>query len=297
MDSKLTGKQRQALRNQLERELIRSKRPRMDPQPAPPLNPRFPDMVTLGELQVGDRFRLHTPETGDDCGGTGVLLRKGTGSADVKLDRDTKEVVFRETSGAIRTFPAKTTQVTQWSLGTFVHKLGRDERVANKLVRPAITNAKQESEDAMQDNKEKSTMSTSTPTTKTKTATKATVKPPVKQATADKAANGKPAIQAVVKAAPASPASKPVAVPTPKAAPKAAAKPAPESKLNPCGCGCGEQVKRAFKQGHDARYYGWLKKVGDGRMQFQELPKSVQASLKDLSGAKKALAAHLANHK
>lgn len=59
-----------------------------------------------------------------------------------------------------------------------------------------------------------------------------------------------------------------------KAAPKT--KKSSDSKLTPCGCGCGETVARKFAVGHDARFHGQLKRVADGRMKLSELPAAVR---------------------
>lgn len=65
------------------------------------------------------------------------------------------------------------------------------------------------------------------------------------------------------------------------------------TKDNDCKCGCGNKTGGNFAVGHDARYYGWLKKIVAGEKDFKELPKSVQADLKDLRGVKASLAAHV----
>lgn len=62
--------------------------------------------------------------------------------------------------------------------------------------------------------------------------------------------------------------------------------------LKPCGCGCGEKVTRTFRPGHDARYYGWLKRVANGKMGYSELAKFVRLQLKDVAAVKAALKAH-----
>lgn len=84
-----------------------------------------------------------------------------------------------------------------------------------------------------------------------------------------------------------------------KAAPsksKAKAKPAAKAKvaktLNPCGCGCGDKVTGRFRQGHDARYYSILKKVGRGEMKISEMPKLMQETVKTVAAANKLVAEH-----
>lgn len=61
---------------------------------------------------------------------------------------------------------------------------------------------------------------------------------------------------------------------------------------NECLCACGGITGGRFVPGHDARYYGWLKKVVANTMEFKELPKPVQKLLVDIKGVKKALAEH-----
>jgi uncharacterized membrane protein len=97
-------------------------------------------------------------------------------------------------------------------------------------------------------------------------------------------------------------ASTAAAAPAGKAKAKAKGKPMSEetkkklreaakrSKDNDCKCGCGNKTGGTFSVGHDARYYGWLKKVAGGTMEFKELPASVRKDLVDVKGAKAALA-------
>lgn len=64
--------------------------------------------------------------------------------------------------------------------------------------------------------------------------------------------------------------------------------------MSACRCGCGGQTGGTFCPGHDARYFGWLKKVSGGTMEFKELPKHLQKEFVDVKGVKKALVA--SNH-
>lgn len=69
-----------------------------------------------------------------------------------------------------------------------------------------------------------------------------------------------------------------------------AVKKEPENK---CGCGCGTMVMRTFAQGHDARFYGWAKKIAAGTLDPKDLPNAAaKAALKDKAAARKALANH-----
>lgn len=52
---------------------------------------------------------------------------------------------------------------------------------------------------------------------------------------------------------------------------KAGAREKAPRTVRKCGCGCGEETMSYFVPGHDARYKGWLKKVGDGRLSLDEL--------------------------
>lgn len=60
----------------------------------------------------------------------------------------------------------------------------------------------------------------------------------------------------------------------------------------PCACACGTATGGRFAPGHDARYFGWLKKIAAGTKEFKELPKAVQKVLVDVKGVKKELAGH-----
>jgi hypothetical protein len=80
--------------------------------------------------------------------------------------------------------------------------------------------------------------------------------------------------------------SKPMSEET-KAKLRAASK---RDKSNPCRCGCGELTGGTFRPGHDARYYGWLKKVASGEQEFKTLPNHLKKEFVDVKGVKAALA-------
>jgi hypothetical protein len=46
-----------------------------------------------------------------------------------------------------------------------------------------------------------------------------------------------------------------------------------------CSCGCGEMCKpkRTFRQGHDARFHGRVRKLTDGRLIMADLKEMVEA--------------------
>lgn len=56
---------------------------------------------------------------------------------------------------------------------------------------------------------------------------------------------------------------------------KASAKPKAAKTVRECGCGCKGETTSYFVPGHDARFKGWIKKVGDGRMSLDELKKAM----------------------
>lgn len=86
--------------------------------------------------------------------------------------------------------------------------------------------------------------------------------------------------------------AKPAAKPGKTAKPAKPAKEKEKPSLKPCGCGCGEQVTRRFKPGHDARFYGWLRKVADGRMKFEELSPFVRKQVGDIKAVKALVKEH-----
>lgn len=78
-----------------------------------------------------------------------------------------------------------------------------------------------------------------------------------------------------------------------KPAPKAKKEPkGPRERNNDCLCACGGKTGGRFVPGHDARYFGWLKKVVAKEKEFSSLPASVRKALVDVKGAKAALAKH-----
>lgn len=116
----------------------------------------------------------------------------------------------------------------------------------------------------------------------------------VKEAIEAKTRKGEPVKQSMsFKPADFQPESKEDTVAKTKANGKAKkAKVAAEAE-NKCGCGCGTMVRRTFAQGHDARFYGWAKKVVSGDLDPKDLPNATaKAQLKDKGAAKRVLAAH-----
>lgn len=77
---------------------------------------------------------------------------------------------------------------------------------------------------------------------------------------------------------------------------KAKIKGATPKDPKPCRCRCGELVNRDFKPGHDARYYGWMKKVVDGKMKFSELHPDIRKEVKTVEGAKAMYESHHKKH-
>lgn len=149
--------------------------------------------------------------------------------------------------------------------------LRREEWSAGTLVRPLA----EEDEDGMSDNplvEDASSGSATVSNIKDKVAK-------MKDRAATKGAsggNGK-----------AASAKKPMSAET-KAKLRSASK---AEKNNDCRCGCGSKTGGTFATGHDARYYGWLKKVIAGSMEFKELPRHLQKEFVDVKGVKKSFAA------
>lgn len=77
-----------------------------------------------------------------------------------------------------------------------------------------------------------------------------------------------------------------------EAKPKAVKTPKAPKVLNSCKCGCGEKVTGNFRQGHDARYFGLLKKVVREILPFNQLPKAMQNEAENVAGCKRLLGKH-----
>jgi hypothetical protein len=58
--------------------------------------------------------------------------------------------------------------------------------------------------------------------------------------------------------------------------------------LGECACGCGETLlsaKRAFRQGHDARFHGWGKRIASGDLDPATIPASARKLFTLVNGA------------
>ncbi len=72
--------------------------------------------------------------------------------------------------------------------------------------------------------------------------------------------------------------------------PKAAkTKKGPRERNNKCRCQCGTLTGGTFAPGHDARFYGWLKKIASNDMEFSKLPAALRKEFGDIKGVKAAL--------
>lgn len=58
-----------------------------------------------------------------------------------------------------------------------------------------------------------------------------------------------------------------------KAKANAGSRPKVAKTVRKCGCGCGGETMAYFVPGHDARYKGWMKKLGTGELTQPELQK------------------------
>ncbi len=64
---------------------------------------------------------------------------------------------------------------------------------------------------------------------------------------------------------------------------------APKERTNKCRCQCGTLTGGTFAPGHDARYFGWLKKIASGDKEFSSLPTALRKEFGDVKGARAAL--------
>ena len=68
--------------------------------------------------------------------------------------------------------------------------------------------------------------------------------------------------------------------------------PAPRKSVSQCLCGCGRPTAKTFAPGHDARFYGWLRRLVDGRTEWGHLNQAVR----DYVGTPAHAAGILAKH-
>lgn len=186
----------------------------------------------------------------------GRLLRLSAGSASVRVEIPIEEDVKFHRPSDDKDFEfvaGHKILKTEWSLGTLVEKLDQHEGGEEQWFPPEP----QQGDEVMAE--------------VSKSKTGVSLKP--KDATKETGGNG------AAKAA---------------AAPKEAKAPREKKEvvLSPCGCGCGEQVARRFKMGHDSKFYSGLRKVDKGEMKFNELPGIVQKTVKDKAGVRSALVEH-----
>lgn len=227
--------------------------------------------VALITLEPGDTFRLHWEGGLHPAGAAGVLLSINEMRAHVRIRMGEKrEQVFRDNkTQKIREFMAQRAEDTDWSPGTLVYKTGTDEAVRETWLRKRATPGGGRVSENSDQGPEKFAHSVSFHPGSFES----------EEQQAAKAANKKEDKMAKTNGAA-------------KAAPKAARAPKAPVETKPCLCGCGEDVTRRFRPGHDARMFGWFKKVVDGKMEFKDLPKQVQLRVRDKAGIKKELAAH-----
>lgn len=203
----------------------------------------------------GQRFRLW--EGFDNPRGKlGRLLRLGAGSARVRFDEGIEVADFVDGDGNGHNFVAKKVKETDWSLGTLVVPIKEDGDMAeNSDLGPEKEPGRFTQGKALSLRKSRQ------------------IKEEDEMAKSNGKGNG-----ASLKPA--------------KAAAKAATKVAKPTGDNPCRCGCGARVSKTYAPGHDARVFGWFKKVANGKMEFSDLPKTIQREVGDVKGLKKELAAH-----
>lgn len=187
----------------------------------------------------------------------GAVIRPGWGYTQVVYAKGQKHNEFLNRKGELQEFDSYGFRKDEWSSGT--------------LVRPLLSEG--EMSEQVESNLVSETPSVSTQEIKDKVAKL--------KARAAAAAPSKGKAPAAAKG---------------KAAVAKAPREAKPKEENPCTCGCGGVTGGRFCPGHDARYYGWLKKIVKAEMEFRELPKPVQKALVDIKGVKKALEAHNTKH-
>lgn len=238
--------------------------------------------VRLDSLEPGAKFKLHWEGGAHPKDTPGTLLLANISRARVRVPksyyqqgRPDKEVAFVD-GDRVREFVPHGSVDTDWSPGTLVIPTGDvDENIREEYrARSARKEGAKVSENSdggpeavrrtvsLKPSRVQSDEEQTAPVKEEKrTMAKTTTKTPEKGNGSTKAAK----------------------------APKAPVALTPDGK---CLCGCGEQVTKRFKPGHDARMFGWFKKVASGDMDFNDLPKAVKARVKDKAGVKKELAAH-----
>lgn len=226
--------------------------------------------VTVGTLKVGERFALidrtfHI---------TGTVKAQSQGYTSVRLDGGERTVTIGE-----RAFQAHGTSTTEWSKETRVYRMKEDgeeemdsvpidSSALNGMGEPIPTPRPVPTPASFAINKNKEKTDVSKPKPKIKEDAKAQERIRLAEIRNKEKAHK----------------AKAVAGPDGQKGPK---------PLNKCRCGCGGDTKSQFSPGHDARFYGWAKKVVAGKLSPEEIPTAAgRAELSTKAKAAKVLESH-----
>lgn len=219
------------------------------------------EVVRIGTLKAGARFALIDRTFTI----TGTVKHQSKGYTAVRLDGNSKEVIIGDQS-----FMAHSTSSTEWSSGTnvYVLKEGEDKEMDSVPIDSAALSG---SGEPIPTPRRVPTPTSLPLSTKEKiVATKGKIKDDAKAQARIKLAELKnKEAKRVAKA---------------EAGPSKAARVAVK-----CRCGCGGDTKGMFCPGHDARFYGWAKKIAEG-VPFEKLKNFTKAAQAELSTKAKAAA-------
>lgn len=185
-----------------------------------------------------------------------TLIRLGSGSAIVKIDGGQELVGFKDKNDVNHEYLGHRTRTVMWSLGTRVEvvQMPQLKRLSLRPVDDSVNEGEGHER----------------------------VTPELKEHVMGELAKSGKSTGAAPKGV--TPGQK-------KAVPAAKAKKAPKQK-NPCQCGCGGETGGRFVPGHDARFYGWCKKIVEGKLKLSELGEVPRKLIKTLDGAKALLEGH-----
>lgn len=198
------------------------------------------EVVQIGKLKVGERFALIDRSFTI----TGTVKIQSKGYTSVRIDGTDRTVNIGD-----RTFEAKGTSTAEWSSSTAVYRLKEEEDTMDSVP---IDSA------ALSGSGEPIPLPRQVPTP----AQAATPKPKKEKIMSEPKTKIKNDAKAQERIKLAELRNK-------EKAAKAKAQAGPnggkaEKTIKKCRCGCGGDTKGMFAPGHDARFYGWAKKIVAG---------------------------------
>ena len=224
------------------------------------------ETVPIGTLKVGERFALIDRSFQI----IGTVKTQATGYTAVRLDGGDRTVTIGE-----RSFEAKGTSSTEWSKTTNVYRIGDDDMDSMPIDSGALSGSGEPIPRPAQVPTPR-TFPITTNKENTKVSSKTKIKDDPKAQARIKLSEIKNKEKAKI--------AKAVAGPDGQKGPK---------PLNNCRCGCGGQTKNQFNPGHDARFYGWARKIVNDKMSPNDVPNaSARAELATKAKAAKVLENH-----